>query len=146
MDSEDLDGDVSSTADVSTPATPTPAPPVPSRSSKVTAGPLKAVGQFMECGECTKRFTVVSSASFPPECSLTCQTNYTKEHPTYPSTWLCVSCCYALGIDPFAKAKKPTKKAPLKKEDRAKIVHYEERKGVKQLGDMCIQVSSLHSQ
>ncbi len=70
------------------------------------------------------------------------QTAYTKDHPTQPSSWLCVSCCYALGIDPFAKAKKASKPIAIaKKEDRAKIVHYEQRKGVASLGDMCIEVN-----
>ena len=30
---------------------------------KVAAQPLKAVGDFMQCGECAKRFTVVSTMS-----------------------------------------------------------------------------------
>lgn len=61
-----------------------------------------------------------------------------------PSTYLCVNCCYTLGIDPFAKVKKALvkkKAAPGKKEDRAKVVHYEQKKGANALGDMCIQVS-----
>jgi DNA repair protein RAD7 len=53
-----------------------------------------------------------------------------------------VPCCYALGINPFEKAKKATKKAG-GKDDRAKIVHYEERKGVLGLGDVCIHVGHL---
>lgn len=96
----------------------------------------------MECGECAKRFTVVSFSLSLALNTDPLQTSYTKEHPTQSNTWLCVNCCYALGIDPFAKAKKATKKAPAKKEDRAKIVHYEERRGVLALGDMCIQVST----
>ena len=68
------------------------------------------------------------------------QTNYTKEHPTNSSTWLCVTCCYDLGIDPFAKAPKKAKAAPPKKEERSKIVHYEQRKGVAPLSEICIQV------
>jgi DNA repair protein RAD7 len=63
----------------------------------------------------------------------------------HSSTWLCVKCCYDLGIDPFAKIKKvPKKKAPVK-EDRAKVVHYEARKGVAPLGDICIHVSWIRS-
>ncbi|KAK4684947.1 DNA repair protein RAD7, partial [Tremellales sp. Uapishka_1] len=87
---------------------------------------LKAIGEFMDCGECGEKFTV---------------TAYTKEHPTQASSWLCVECCYVLGIDPFAKAKKaaPKKKAA-KKEDRGKVVSYEDRKGVVSLGDICIQL------
>lgn len=81
----------------------------------------------------------MSALIFLPDC----QTAYTKEHPNRPSTWLCLNCCYALNIDPFAKPKKAAKKAVARKEDRAKIVHYEERKGVTQLGDLCIQVGSL---
>ncbi|WWC62122.1 uncharacterized protein I303_104713 [Kwoniella dejecticola CBS 10117] len=97
--------------------------------ANVAPGPLKAVGEFMECGQCAKRFTV---------------TAYTKEHPSQPSTFLCVNCCYALGIDPFAKVKKPPmrKKMPVQKEDRAKVVHYEQKKGVLALGDLCIQIIS----
>lgn len=68
------------------------------------------------------------------------QTAYTKEHPETSSTWLCVPCCYVLGINPFEKAKKTVKKVGVK-DDRAKIVHYEERKGVPGLSDLCIQVS-----
>ncbi|WVW84073.1 hypothetical protein I302_106102 [Kwoniella bestiolae CBS 10118] len=93
--------------------------------AKVAPGPLGPVGSFMECGECAKRFTV---------------TAYTKEHPSNPSTYLCVNCCYTLGIDPFAKVKKAPVKKAVKKEDRAKVVHYEQKKGVKALGDLCIQI------
>jgi DNA repair protein RAD7 len=69
------------------------------------------------------------------------QTTYTKEHPTTSGTWLCVKCCYALNIDPFAKPKKaaPQKKA-VTKDARGKVIHYEERKGVTPLGDLCIHV------
>lgn len=55
-------------------------------------------------------------------------------------TWLCVKCCTKLGIDPFAKASKPKAVKKAKKEDRGKIVHYEQRKGVNPLGDMCIHM------
>lgn len=58
-------------------------------------------------------------------------------------TWLCVPCCYSLGINPFEKAKKTAKKVGAK-DDRAKIVHYEERKGVTGLSDICIQASCIH--
>ncbi|WWC94339.1 hypothetical protein V866_001181 [Kwoniella sp. B9012] len=123
VDSDDLD------AEDPSPARPrkSQAPKVTADTAKVTPGPLKPVGSFMDCGECTKRFTV---------------TVYTKEHPSIPSTYLCVNCCYALGIDPFAKVKKAPqkKKVPGKKEDRAKVVHYEQKKGVSALGDLCIQI------
>ncbi|WVQ99556.1 hypothetical protein IAU59_006692 [Kwoniella sp. CBS 9459] len=131
IDSDDLDADYVVEAGPSSPMTaPTKSPPsVPTAngSKSVQPGPLKPVGEFMDCGQCSKRFTV---------------TAYTKEHPTKPSTFLCVNCCYALGIDPFAKPKKVAikKKVPGKKEDRAKVVHYEERKGVTPLGDLCIQM------
>lgn len=69
------------------------------------------------------------------------QTAYTKEHPTNAQTYLCVQCCYALGIDPFVKPKKAAVKKAVKKQDRAKIVHYEQRRGVNSLGDICIQVN-----
>lgn len=70
------------------------------------------------------------------------QTAYTKEHPKQPSTWLCVQCCYALGINPFEKVKKSkAKAAPQKKEDRAKIVHYDTKKGTLALSEICINVS-----
>lgn len=68
------------------------------------------------------------------------QTQYTKEHPNTPATYLCVPCCYTLGINPFEKAKKTAAKKAGGKDDRAKIVHYEERKGVIGLGDLCIEV------
>ena len=72
------------------------------------------------------------------------QTAYTKEHTTRPSSWLCVNCCYSLGIDPFAKPQKAAKlKVATTKEDRAKIVHYEHRKGVTPLGELCIQASII---
>lgn len=107
--------------------------------SKVPPGPLKPVGHFMLCGECTNKFTVVS-----PTCPALSfahgQTAYTKEHPKSPMTWLCVKCCTKLGIDPFAKASKPKAVKKAKKEDRGKIVHYEQRKGVNPLGDMCIHM------
>ncbi|WRT66508.1 uncharacterized protein IL334_003467 [Kwoniella shivajii] len=71
--------------------------------SIIAPGPLKPVGDFMECGQCAKRFTVVH---------------------------------------PFAKVKKaPVKKTVAgKKESRAKIIHYEQKKGVLALGDLCIQI------
>ncbi|ODN80538.1 hypothetical protein L202_02748 [Cryptococcus amylolentus CBS 6039] len=116
IDSDDLDADDDYAARPST----SRAEKAPSKG--VARGPVKAIGQFMDCGQCEKKFTV---------------TAYTKEHPSQPQTWLCVQCSYALGIDPFAKPKKAAaKKAP--KKDRAKIIHYEQKKGVKTLGDMCI--------
>jgi DNA repair protein RAD7 len=52
-----------------------------------------------------------------------------------------------LGIDPFAKAKKPAaKRAPpkgKKKEESRKVVSYEQRKGATNLAEMCIKVSDL---
>ncbi|ORY32846.1 hypothetical protein BCR39DRAFT_522058 [Naematelia encephala] len=119
VDSDDLDAEPSSG--------PSKSATLPNRKSKVDVvpGPLQPVGNFMDCGECSKRFTV---------------TPYTKEHPTEKSTWLCLECCYALGIDPFAKAKKAPKRTAQKKEDRGKVVHYEQRKGVTPLGDLCIQM------
>ena len=151
MDSEDLDVNI-----ISTPGPSKSATPVPSNSREeglsesvvvpqnlIVPQTLKAVGQFMECGDCTKKFTVVST-SIPAVRLLSLivsQTAYTKEHPRQPSSWICVNCCYSLGIDPFAKAKKPAKpKIAAKREDRAKIVHYEQRKGVSALSDSCIQV------
>jgi hypothetical protein len=136
VDSEDLD--------VATPSTNAPGPTTPVVERKVKPGPLKAVGQFMTCGECAKKFTVVRPSLFGGrgDHDLTPnQTAYTKEHPKISSTYLCVPCCYVLGINPFEKAKKPSKKATGGKDDRAKIVHYEERKGAAGLSDLCIQVS-----
>lgn len=115
----------------------------PAAKQKVKPGPMKAVGQFMTCGECAKKFTVVCPTLFPGSSTKRAhsrQTAYTREHPKIPSTYLCVPCCYVLGINPFEKAKKPTKKAAGGKDDRAKIVHYEERKGAAGLSDLCIQV------
>ncbi|OCF32992.1 DNA repair protein RAD7 [Kwoniella heveanensis BCC8398] len=129
IDSDDLDADNIPEAGPSSPAPVAAAiqSTAVNGSGGVQPGPLKPVGEFMDCGQCTKRFTV---------------TAYTKEHPSKPSTFLCVNCCYALGIDPFAKPRKTAvkKKASGKKEDRAKIIHYEERKGVLPLGDLCIQM------
>ena len=71
------------------------------------------------------------------------QTAYTKEHPKHTSTWLCVECCYALGIDPFEKPKK-AKAKPAKKEERGKVTHYEVRKGASTLASVCIQVRGVH--
>ncbi|WWD17162.1 hypothetical protein CI109_101600 [Kwoniella shandongensis] len=125
IDSDDLDADNGPVAGPSKSATPVVDFPAFASSA---AGPLKAVGEFMDCGQCGKKFTV---------------TAYTKEHPTHASTFLCVNCCYALGIDPFAKPKKgaAVKKKPVAKKDvRSKVVHYEERKGVNPLGDICIHL------
>lgn len=121
IDSDDLDADDTPVVDhnVRTPNL------VPQSSTNVSAGPMRPIGEFMVCGECVKRFTV---------------TAYTKEHPTNAQTYLCVQCCYALGIDPFAKPKKAAQKKAVKKQDRAKIVHYEQRRGVNSLGDICIQL------
>ncbi|WVQ80246.1 hypothetical protein IAT38_002351 [Cryptococcus sp. DSM 104549] len=126
IDSDDLDAEdalpVSGPSRSSVPSASTSATPA----ARTAPGPLRPVGEFMECGECSKRFTV---------------TAYTKEHPTNGSTYLCVNCCYALGIDPFAKAKKgPAKKKAPAKKDRAKVIHYETRKGAPALGDLCIQL------
>lgn len=71
------------------------------------------------------------------------KTAYTKEHPSQPQTWLCLECCYALGIDPFAKPKKTKPKPAVAREVRGKITHYEERRGVNPLGEMCIEVSQV---
>lgn len=51
VDSEDLDE--------ATPGAVETDSPTPVSKQKVKAGPLKAVGQFMTCGECAKKFTVV---------------------------------------------------------------------------------------
>ena len=102
----------------------------PSTKPSAKKQPLKGVGEFMDCGECGKKFTV---------------TVYTKEHPAQPMTWLCVDCCYALGVDPFAKPKKAAaKKGAAKKDDRSKVVHFETRKGALTLGDICIKVRVSH--
>ncbi|KAK8864528.1 hypothetical protein IAR55_001778 [Kwoniella newhampshirensis] len=124
IDSDDLDADNGPIAGPSKSVTPVIESP---KLSSGVAGPLKAVGEFMDCGQCGKKFTV---------------TAYTKEHPSNPSTFLCVNCCYALGIDPFAKPKKgAVKKKPVARKDvRSKVVHYEERKGVSPLGDICIHL------
>ncbi|WVR06919.1 hypothetical protein IAU60_003955 [Kwoniella sp. DSM 27419] len=105
VDSDDLDAVDPVSMGLKNQSSPSASAPA----NKVAPAPLKAVGDFMECGECTKRFTV---------------TAYTKEHPSQPSTYLCVNCCYTLGIDPFAKPKKASvkKKVPGKKEDRAKLI------------------------
>lgn len=49
-------------------------------------------------------------------------------------------CCYALGIDPFAKvkAKKVAKKAPVK-ETRV-VKRFDDRRGAPALGDTCITI------
>ncbi|GMK55267.1 hypothetical protein CspeluHIS016_0203230 [Cutaneotrichosporon spelunceum] len=96
----------------------------------VVPSALKDIGEMMECGECGKRFPV---------------TQYTKEHPHKPRTWLCTPCCRTLGIDPYAKPKKPRAKATAtpqrqKKDARNKIVHYEVTKGALALSEMCIGI------
>ena len=61
MDSEDLDGDAVFSAGPSNSAT--PAPTFTQKAETGAGGSLqelKAVGEFMECGECAKKFTVVS--------------------------------------------------------------------------------------
>lgn len=80
-----------------------------------------------------------SSCSNRPRVKLRPQTQYTKEHPRRPQTWLCVQCCPKLGLDAFGKKKAPTKAAP-KKAAREKIVHYEVTKGPTPLADLCIQM------
>ncbi|WWC70134.1 uncharacterized protein I206_104081 [Kwoniella pini CBS 10737] len=127
IDSDDLDANDVPPVESSKPSS---TPNVIAPAENVAPGPLRAVGEFMECGQCAKRFTV---------------TAYTKEHPSKASTYLCVNCCYTLGLDPFAKVKKAPirKKAPGKKEDRAKVVHYEQKKGALALGDLCIQLGDI---
>lgn len=129
VDSDDLDGDFTPDS-VSASGTSTPAVPTPG----ARPGPMKSVGEFMNCGECGSKFTVVGVM----RDRLT-QTAYTKEHPKRTMTYLCTKCCPKLGIDPYAKAKKP-RKAPAKKEARAKVVHYEVVKGAPALADLCIKV------
>jgi hypothetical protein len=85
-------------------------------------------------------YNTIHRRELHPQTPNSRQTNYTKEHPVNQNTWLCVKCCYDLGIDPFAKAKKAVKKKAPAKDDRAKIVHYEQRKGAEGLGDICINV------
>ena len=65
VDSEDLDTEETPSAGPSKSATPAPSTTKKAAKAKSGATPqvLKAVGQFMECGECTKRFTVVGPAS-----------------------------------------------------------------------------------
>ncbi|KAL7421911.1 UV-damaged DNA-binding protein rad7 [Cryptotrichosporon argae] len=120
VDSDDLDAP-------SVTRTASPAPqPNKGRAVGVPRGPLKPIGEHMLCGECGKQFSV---------------TAYTKEHPAQRQTYLCIDCTYALGLDPFEKPKKAAKKkAPAKKEERGKVVHYEERRGALPLGDMCIEL------
>lgn len=86
---------------------------------------LKNIGEFMNCAECTVKFTV---------------TAYTRPHKLLPG-YYCYECAIANGIDVFAKPKKP--KAPAKKtkkEERGKVIHYEEILGPVGLGDMCIKL------
>lgn len=75
------------------------------------------------------------------------QTAYTKAHPTKPDAFVCFDCCTVLGIDPFAKTKKPAaKRAPgkgKKKEESRKVVSYEQRKGAINLAELCIKVSDF---
>lgn len=75
------------------------------------------------------------------------QTAYTKPHPTKPNAFVCFDCCTILGIDPFAKTKKPAaKRAPAKgkkKEESRKLVSYEQRKGAINLAELCIKVTIL---
>ncbi|EJT45194.1 DNA dependent ATPase [Trichosporon asahii var. asahii CBS 2479] len=118
IDSDDLDADGPESAAAN--EEPSPA----KRGPQVRPQPLKGIGEFMNCGECGKKFTV---------------TAYTKEHPQHKQTWLCFTCCPKLGIDAYAKAKKP-RKAPAKKDARQKIVHYEVVKGAPALADLCIGI------
>ncbi|TXT08974.1 hypothetical protein VHUM_02448 [Vanrija humicola] len=120
IDSDDLDAE-SPSAGVSTAVSSSVNTPAStSRATSVATGN----GSFMNCGECGKKFTV---------------TQYTKEHPHRPQTWLCVPCCPKLGVNAFAKKKAPAKAAP-KKAAREKIVHYEVTKGPTPLADLCIQM------
>jgi DNA repair protein RAD7 len=113
---------------------------------------LRGIGEFMPCGECSQRFTVVSwvasiagSFRLANSVSYSLKTAYTKPHPTKPNAYVCFDCCTVLGIDPFAKTKKPAaKRAPAKsqkKDSRNKVISYEERKGAAKLAEMCIKVS-----
>jgi DNA repair protein RAD7 len=130
VDSDELDH---------TPVVPTVTPPI-KKKKKAKPGPLKPIASTMVCGECDKNFTVVC---YDGVIHAENQTAYTKEHPQIPATYLCVPCCYNLGINPFEKAKKAAAKKAGGKDDRAKIVHYEERKGVVGLSDLCIEVSTF---
>jgi DNA repair protein RAD7 len=127
IDSDDLDAEE-----------PSPQTSAPS----VAPGPLRPVGEFMICGACAKRFTVVRGTQSSLDPPLIIQTAYTKEHPKQASTYLCMPCTYAFGIDPYEKPKK-AKAKPVKKEERGKITHYEVRKGVVSLGSLCIKVRKL---
>jgi DNA repair protein RAD7 len=111
---------------------------------------LRGVGEFMPCGECGERFTVVCPFPFLRPAawlmmSSIVQTAYTKPHPTKSNAFVCFDCCTILGIDPFAKTKKPAaKRAPAKgkkKEESRKLVSYEQRKGAINLAELCIKVS-----
>lgn len=69
------------------------------------------------------------------------QTAYTKPRPK--GGYLCVSCCYALGIDPFAKDKSKAKKPPPKKaaaKEARQVTRFEDRRGASPLGELCIQI------
>ncbi|CAK9781103.1 RNI-like protein [Cutaneotrichosporon oleaginosum] len=129
VDSDDLD-DAPGGDDDSDEFTPAASGSVTPASVGAAPSILKAIGEMMECGECGRRFPV---------------TQYTKEHPRKPRTWLCTPCCRPLGIDPYAKAKKPRGKAAAapakaKKDARNKIVHYEVTKGVPVLSQICIEI------
>jgi DNA repair protein RAD7 len=73
------------------------------------------------------------------------QTAYTKPRPK--GGHLCVPCCYALGIDPFAKAKAAKKavKKPPAKEART-VKRFDDRQGALPLGDLCIQIIGKYIQ
>lgn len=56
IDSDDLDADGPS-------AGPSKEPSPPKRGPQVRPQPLKGIGEFMNCGECGRKFTVVSRAA-----------------------------------------------------------------------------------
>ncbi|BEJ16320.1 hypothetical protein CspHIS471_0509250 [Cutaneotrichosporon sp. HIS471] len=130
VDSDDLDADGGGDDDDGCSPGPSGSATPSGATSSVAPSTLKDIGEMMECGECWKRFPV---------------TQYTKEHPRKPRTWLCTPCCRPLGIDPYAKPKKPRAKAAAvpqrqKKDARNKIVHYEVTKGAPALSEMCIGI------
>ncbi|RSH94126.1 hypothetical protein EHS25_006780 [Saitozyma podzolica] len=68
------------------------------------------------------------------------QTTYTKEHPTTSGTWLCVNAATPSTLTHLPNQEGSASEKGGDKDARGKVIHYEERKGVTPLGDLCIHM------
>ncbi|KAF9519693.1 hypothetical protein BS47DRAFT_1336788 [Hydnum rufescens UP504] len=97
-----------------------------STASKPVAAAKPSIGSFENCANCSKKFTV---------------TRYTPA-ASPPPGYLCHDCAKASGTDPF---KKPAPKQQRKgRQDKRKIVNYEEKDRVDTLAQLCIRVVTKH--